>query len=93
MTVPSGQHGSEVVVGVAGHLIIGNRRELQQQVVDALEHGARDIIVDLAATGYVDSAGLGTLVMLARRVRAQGGELRLANVNDDVRAVIELSPS
>jgi hypothetical protein len=48
-----------VVVGVAGHLIIGNRRELQQQVVEALEHGARDIIVDLAATGYVTARGSG----------------------------------
>ena len=80
-----------VVVGVVGHLIVGNRRELQQHVADALEAGAREIVVDLAEAGYVDSAGLGTLVMLAKRARTRGAELRLTHLNDDLKTLFRLT--
>lgn len=83
--------GDMVAVRVEGQLTLGNRTELQQLVLDALAHGARHVVVDLAASGYVDSAGLGTLVLLARRARAVGGELRVANANQDVRALIVLT--
>lgn len=83
--------GETVVVPVVGHLIIGNRKEVQRQVTEALERGARHVVVDLAASGYVDSAGLGTLVVLAKRVRAAGGEFRLANVNEEIGALLRLT--
>jgi anti-anti-sigma factor len=83
--------GDTVAVRVEGQLTLGNRTELQHLVLDALAQGAQHIVVDLAASGYVDSAGLGTLVLLARRARAGGGELRVVNVNDDVRALMVLT--
>ena len=90
MAVTAHQHDT-VVSAPAGALTVANRKELQQQVLDALDHGALRLVVDLAATPYVDSAGLGTLVVLTKRVRARGGDLRLANLHDDVRHVLELT--
>jgi anti-sigma B factor antagonist len=83
--------GETAVVRVDGHLLVGNRKELQQLVLAAVEGGARHVVVDLAASGYVDSAGLGTLVMLAKRVRAVGGAFGLANVNEDVQTLFALT--
>ena len=83
--------GETVVVPVVGHLIIGNRKDVQRLVTEAIERGARHVVVDLAASGYVDSAGLGTLVVLAKRVRAAGGEFRLANVNEEIGALLRLT--
>ena len=83
--------GETVVVPVVGHLIIGNRKEVQRQVTEAVERGVRHVVVDLAASGYVDSAGLGTLVVLAKRVRATGGDFRLANVNEEIAALLRLT--
>ncbi len=71
-----------VVVGVDGQLIVGNRQELKQKVLDALEAGAKKFVVDFTKTGYIDSSGLGVLVSLSKKIREQGGDLRLAGLND-----------
>jgi anti-sigma B factor antagonist len=80
-----------LVVGVDGQLIVGNRQELKQKVLDALEGGGRKFVVDFAKTGYIDSSGLGVLVSLSKKIREQGGELRLAGLNEDLQTLFELT--
>jgi len=80
-----------VIVGVEGQLIVGNRQELKQKVLDALEEGSRKFVIDFSKTGYIDSSGLGVLVSLSKKIREQGGELRLANLNDDLKTLFELT--
>ena len=69
--------GDVVVVAVVGQLVVGNRQEFKQSILDEVERGARRILVDFSQTGYVDSSGLGALVSLNKRLREAGGELRL----------------
>jgi anti-sigma B factor antagonist len=85
------RQGEVVVVDVEGQLIVGNRNELKQKVIDELEKGARKVLIDFARTGYIDSSGLGVLVTLSRRIRELGGELRLANLNEDLKTLFELT--
>ena len=85
------RHGNTLVVGVPGQLIVANRHQLKQRVLDELEKGERAFLIDFAHTGYVDSAGLGALVSLRKRVRERGGELRLANLNDDLKQLLRLT--
>jgi anti-sigma B factor antagonist len=80
-----------VVVAVDGQLIVGNRQELKQKVLDALEEGSRKFIIDFSKTGYIDSSGLGVLVSLSKKIREQGGELRLAGLNADLQTLFELT--
>jgi len=80
-----------VVVDVEGQLIVGNRQELKQKVLDSLDGGARKFVIDFTPTGYIDSSGLGVLVSLSKKIREQGGELRLANLNDDLKTLFELT--
>jgi len=47
--------------------------------------------VDFDQTGYIDSSGLGVLVSLSKKIREQGGELRLAGLNEDLRTLFELT--
>ncbi len=79
------------VVAVEGQLIVGNRQELKQKVLEELENGERKFVVDFDQTGYIDSSGLGVLVSLSKKIREQGGELRLANLNEDLRTLFELT--
>src|SRR5438876_9062259 len=71
-----------VVVGVDGQLIVGNRQELKQKVLDALDGGGRKFVIDFTKTGYIDSSGLGVLVSLSKKIREQGGDLRLCGLKD-----------
>lgn len=80
-----------VVVAVDGQLIVGNRQELKQKVLDALDGGARKFVIDFSRTGYIDSSGLGVLVSLSKKIREQGGDLRLAGLNEDLQTLFELT--
>ncbi len=83
--------GGVLVIEVEGQLIVGNRQELKQKVLDALEAGDRKFLIDFTRTGYIDSSGLGVLVSLSKKIRDEGGDLRLAGLNEDLKTLFELT--
>lgn len=83
--------GGILVIEVDGQLIVGNRQELKQRVLDALEAGDRKFLIDFAKTGFIDSSGLGVLVSLSKKIRDEGGDLRLAGLNEDLKTLFELT--
>ena len=83
--------GDVTVVDVDGQLIVGNRQELRQKVLDELEKGRRKFLVDFTETGYIDSSGLGVLVSLSKKIREMGGELRISTLNEDLRILFGLT--
>jgi len=91
MTFSIKKHDGVVVVDVSGQLIVSNRKELQQKLLEELDRGGKKYLIDFALTDYIDSSGLGVLVSLSKKIREQGGELRLANLNDDLKTLFELT--
>jgi anti-anti-sigma factor len=85
------KNGEVTLVDVEGQLIVGNRQELKQKVLEELENGARKFVIDFAGAGYIDSSGLGVLVSLSKKIREQSGELRLSGLNEDLRTLFELT--
>jgi anti-sigma B factor antagonist len=83
--------GGVVVVRAGGQLNVSNRHELKDLLLGALAAGDRKFVLDFTTTGYIDSSGMGALVSLAKRVREDGGDLRLAGLNDDLRHLFELT--
>jgi anti-anti-sigma factor len=79
------------VIAVEGQLIVGNRQELKNLVQEALDAGDRKFLIDFSGTGYIDSSGLGALVSVSKKIREHGGELRLAELNEDLRSLFELT--
>lgn len=91
MTLDIGHEGDVTVVAVGAELVVDNRGRLKEAVADRMADGDRKFVVDFDRTGYIDSAGLGALVSLAKEVREAGGELRLAGLGDDLRTLFELT--
>lgn len=85
------QSGDVLVVSVDGQLVVTNRQDFKQQIIERIDAGARKLVIDFASAAYVDSSGLGVLVSLAKRVRESGGQLRLSGLNDDLRVLFELT--
>lgn len=83
--------GSTLVVDVDGQLIVGNRHELKEMMLEELAGGKRNFIVDFARTGYIDSSGLGVLVGLSKRVREVDGTLQLTSLSPDLMRLFELT--
>ena len=84
-------HNGVSLVRAEGQLIVGNRQELKDLITKRLEAGDRRFVIDFARTGYIDSSGLGALVTISKQVREQGGDMRLAGLNEDLRALFELT--
>lgn len=91
MSIRSTREGDQVVVTVEGQLVAGNRQQLRDAVLPEIDRGARHFVIDFADTGYIDSAGLGALVSLSKRIREADGTLRLTNLNEDIRTLFELT--
>lgn len=91
MSFTISKQGDISVVAIDGQLIVSNRQELKQKMLEELEGGGRKFLVDFTQTGYIDSSGLGVLVSLSKKIREQGGELRLAGLNEDLRTLFELT--
>ena len=83
--------GDVMVIDIEGQLIVGNRQELKQKILDALGTGERKFVVNFSDTSYIDSSGLGVLVSLSKKIREEEGVLRLASLNGDLRTLFELT--
>ena len=64
-------------------------REVVNRVVT--EEGRTHVVLDLGATTFVDSSGLGALIAGLKSARAAGGDLRVAAVSAQVLAVLSLT--
>jgi len=63
----------------------------RQQVDEALAAGADIILVDLQDISFIDSSGLGALVVVLKKVRAVDRRMYICSVNDQVRMLFELT--
>ena len=51
----------------------------------------KQVVVDLGEVTFMDSAGLGALVGLLKRLAGRGGDLRLARPRPGVKLVLEIT--
>ncbi len=79
------------VVEPAGILDSTKAEEFRLTVEQLLEDGADVILVDLKDITFIDSSGLGTLVVLLKKVRSLKRQLYICSINDQVRMLFELT--
>jgi len=58
-------------------LCSAKKTPLRGLIVDLLNRGHKQILLNLGNVSYIDSSGLGSLVSAFSSVRKQGGELKL----------------
>lgn len=83
--------GDVSTVHIIDELIAEDRPELRRAILGELADGASVLRVDFADANYIDGAGLGLLVSLSRLAREHTVEMRLANLNDDLRGLFTLT--
>jgi len=81
-----------VVVNFSGHLTLGTSlRTIEAQLQPLVGDGASRVVFDMANVDYIDSAGLGMIVLFHGLVDSKNGTLRLCGVNPKVRRLLELT--
>lgn len=85
------RQGGVAVARVTGRLDFASAPTARDQFAAAIADGQRKLIVELNKVEFVDSAGLGSLIGGMRRARQAGGDLRIANPNEQVRTLLSLT--
>ena len=55
------------------------------------EKAVRNYVIDLGNVDFMDSAGLGTLIAVLKRVSEHGGDMKIANLQKKPRMVFEIT--
>lgn len=66
-------------------------RKFREIIAKFVEKKPEILVFDLIETEYLDSSALGTFVTIMRDVKAYGGEVRLAHLNQTLRTLFKLS--
>jgi anti-sigma B factor antagonist len=71
-----------IILALDGRITVGPEAGALRDKIGALNTaGTRNIVLDMAKVSYVDSTGLGALVMCATSLRKNEGNLKLLNLN------------
>lgn len=65
--------------------------EFRQQISDALEADAELILIDFQNVSFMDSSGLGLLVVALKTVRAADRQLFLCSINAQLEMLFDLT--
>lgn len=65
--------------------------ELRRDISDFLEKGVGIVLVDLQNVSFMDSSGLGSILLACKTVRAAGGKFYICSINDQIRMLFELT--
>lgn len=74
-----------LVLGLEGRLVIGDAvEEFRRKIDEAIKSGQTRLALDLQGTEYIDSSGMGFLVVAHKVAREAGGMLAMFNLTDRV---------
>ena len=77
--------GGILVLEMSGRITLGpDCQQIESTIDELLLTGQTNIIFDLTNVNYMDSTGVGALVMSSTRLKNAGGQLRLAGTGGAV---------
>jgi anti-sigma B factor antagonist len=80
------------IVDISGQLRLGEGTgKLRNVVTQLVQDGYKKILLNLAGVIHIDSAGIGELMMNYTTLSNQGGELKLMNLNKNVRNLLQVT--
>ena len=85
------EYGGHPVVFVYGEIDVLTAPRLHETLQEVVAESPRTLLVDLANVTFIDSTGLGALVVAHRHLEERGGKLRLVSVPPPVAQVLEVT--
>jgi anti-sigma B factor antagonist len=79
------------VVAASGELDLQAAPELRNLLVQLMELGERELVVDLSEATFIDSTTIGVFAGRQRQLRDVDGELRLVCSNPDLLRTLDIS--
>jgi anti-sigma B factor antagonist len=84
--------GSATVLDLSGRLTAGSGADQLREVIrKAIADGVTNVVLNMAAVEFMDSAGLSAVVVSSELLRNRGGLLRILNAQGPVRHVLQIT--
>ena len=90
LTVETRQLGDVTLIYPKGFINAHTVRLFEAEIQKALVEKRFKIVVNCAGLNYIASAGLGAIMGAIEEIRGNGGDLRLANLNETVLNIFEI---
>jgi len=79
--------GDVKIIDIEGELDSNSSDEAQEHITQLLDQGVNKIIINLKKLEFISSAGLRVLLLTAKNLKKNGGELRICNTNDQAQTI------
>ena len=85
--------GEIVVLRITDHERLDARisREFKEKVMEQIDNGYVNIVVDLHNIQVVDSSGLGALVSIMKNAKVRDGDIKLVACNPTILALLDIT--
>lgn len=70
-------NGNKATAFMKDKIYVRDASLLRDDILEIIDQGVTDLIMDLSGLIYIDSSGLGTLVTINKRVKEKNGSLVL----------------
>jgi anti-sigma B factor antagonist len=91
LDLETSKHGDASVISLRGEIDVYTAPRLRQALIDLVEGGAKDIVVDMDRVDFLDSTGLGVLVGGLKRVKSNEGEMKLVVTQDRIMKIFDIT--
>lgn len=91
LSMQSRFEGSFEIIEVSGEIDVYTAPKLRESIVQAVEAGRRQLIIDVEHVDFLDSTGLGVLVGALKRVRAEEGTLDIVCTQERILKIFEIT--
>lgn len=89
--ISSHENGGITTVSVGGEIDVSTAPSLRTKLLEHESSGSKTLVVDLLGVSFLDSTGLGVLVGAFKRLRDQGGTMRLVINQPRILRVFEVT--
>ena len=79
------------VISLAGEVDLYTAPEFKQPLLEVINEGARNVVVDFSDTTFIDSTTLGVLVGGVKRLRTNDGQLSLVCSDRNITKIFEIT--
>ncbi len=79
------------VIELGGEVDLYTAPEFKERMVELIESGKKQIVVDLSKATFIDSTTLGVLVGGVKRLRPAGGSLALVCTDQNITKIFEIT--
>lgn len=80
-----------IVMILDGDIDIYTSSDLKDMLIDQIDLGIKNIIVDLELVSYIDSSGIGVFISTLAALKKLGGAMCIIRPSESVKKVFELT--